>query len=147
MIKIEFAKEEDLVVIASLSKEFEEEHCCNGIKADDVDYFKTKKVAVAKIDDEIVGYCYGVVETKEKDTSFYKKGEKSFYIEELYIAPNYRNINIGKKLFDFIETYAKSLGCKILETTAVSKDYKKLLRFYIEKNNMNFWSASLLKKI
>ena len=76
-----------------------------------------------------------------------KKGQKSFYIEEIYIDKKYRNSGVGLKLFEFIENYAKQNNCDLLETTAVSKDYEKLLNFYIKKLNMNFWSANLIKKL
>lgn len=147
MVDIKFAEKQDIFDIASLSRKFANEQSCNGIKADDENYFASKKVVVAKIQGSIVGYCYGEVEIKKRDTTFFTKGCKSFYLEEIYITPEFRNKDIGKQLFEFIENYAKSLKCEILETTAVSKEYKKLLKFYIEKNNMQFWSANLIKKL
>lgn len=146
-IKIEFAKEFEVDELVRLSKAFEQEKCCNGIIADDKDFFIKKKVAVAKIDTSIVGYCYGIFEIKTKDTSKYKKGQKSFYVEELYVDARHRNKEIGRKLFCFIERYAKENGCDFIETTAVSKDYKRLLSFYIDKLDMDFWSAEIIKKI
>lgn len=146
MVEIKFAEEQDFSCIAKLSKDFEDEQSCNGIKADAEGFFADKNIAVAKNGNKIVGYCYGSVETKERNGSFFKKGQKVFYIDEIYISPKFRSKNIGTKLFKFIENYAKSLGCEILETTAVSKDYKNLLKFYIDKMDMMFWSASLFKK-
>lgn len=146
-IKIEFASKNELVFVEQLSKEFEAEQCCNGISADTKKELSKKNIIVAKVDGDIIGYCYGIIETKKRDTSFYKKGQKSFYIEEIYIKSKFRSQNIGAMLFDYMQNYAKSLKCELLETTAVSKDYKSLLNFYIEKMNMNFWSASLIKKI
>lgn len=131
--------------LVKLSKEFEEEKCCYGITADNIDYFSKKSVICAKIDNEIVGYCYGTFENKFLDTSFYNKGDKSFYIEEIFVTKKYRDKNIGQKLFNFAEKYAKDNGCKVIELTAVSKNYTKLLSFYIEKLNMNLWSAKLVK--
>ena len=146
-IKIEFAYENELENIEQLSKEFELEDCCNGIIADSKEDLLKKNIVVAKVDGEIIGYCYGSEEIKNRDTSFFKKGQKSFYIEEMYIKPQYRNKRIGTLLFNFIQDYAKSLGCELLETTAVSKDYEALLNFYINNMNMEFWTASLIKKI
>lgn len=144
---IKFAEKEDIKAIVVLSKNFEEELCCNGIKADNEEFFKDKKIVVVKLNNEIVGYCYGNEEIKGRDTSFFKKGQKSFYLEEIYIKPEFRNKKLGDKMFSFIQDYAKSISCELLETTAVSKDYKKLLKFYIDKQDMQFWSANLIKKI
>lgn len=146
-VTIEFAKDNDFKQIEKLSKTFEEEKCCNGIVADNEEFFRSKNVAVARHNNNVIGYCYGKVEVKEKNTSFYKKGQKTFYIEEIYIDKNFRNLGVGQQLFDFIENYAKENACEFIETTAVSKDYEKLLSFYIKKLDMNFWSASLIKKI
>ena len=146
-ITIDFAQIEELPKVVELSKKFELENCCNGIIADDLEFFKSQRVAVAKADNDIVGYCYGNISTKAKTTSFCKQGEKSFYIEEIYIEKKYRNKKIGLALFKFMENYAISNGCSLIETTAVSKDYLKLLSFYINKLDMKFLSASLFKKL
>lgn len=146
-INISFANANDINSIVSLNKDFVKENCCNGMVEDDAEYLKTKNIAVAKNGEEVVGYCYGEFEIKNRDTSMFKKGQKSFYIEELYVSKSFRNKNIGKMLYDFIESFAKENGCNIIETTAVSKNYKALLKFYIEKSDMCFWSASLVKQL
>lgn len=146
-LKIKFAENSELEAIAKLSEKFEREKCCNGIVADDKDYFSDKKVAIAKVDDTVVGYCYGKFEIKEKSTSKFKKGDKSFYIEELYIDRPFRNNEIGRTLYRFMENYAKENGCDLIETTAVSKNYKSLLSFYIDQLDMEFWSAEIIKKL
>ena len=64
MVDIEFAEKKDMCYIVKLSREFFNEQCCNGIKADDENYFASKKVVVAKVEGNVVGYCYGDVETK-----------------------------------------------------------------------------------
>lgn len=146
-LKIDFAQSGEIFDVAKLSAKFEREECCNGIVADNQDYFSDKKVAVAKIDNTIVGYCYGKFEIKEKDTSKFKKGQKSFYLEELYIDKSFRNQEIGRTLYRFIESYAIENGCDWIETTAVSKNYKSLLSFYIDVLGMEFWSAEMIKTL
>lgn len=146
-LKIDFAQSGEIFDVAKLSAKFEREECCNGIVADNQDYFSDKKVAVAKIDNTIVGYCYGKFEIKEKDTSKFKKGQKSFYLEELYIDKSFRNQEIGRMLYRFIESYAIENGCDWIETTAVSKNYKSLLSFYIDILGMEFWSAEMIKTL
>ena len=144
---IRFFENNELTAIAKLSKAFANENCCNGIVADNVDYFRDKKVAVVIDNGEIIGYGYGTFDLSKKNKSYIRKNEKLFYIEEMYVVKNKRNLGVGIKLFQFLEDYAKTNGANIIELNAVSKDYNKLLNFYIKKLNMNFLSAYLYKKI
>lgn len=146
-IVLDYASKLDNKELANLSKIFYEENCCNGMVCDDEDYFKDKKIVVAKLNNKIIGYAYGSVEKQEKDKSYIKAGELSFYLDEMYVLKQYRSLGVGKLLFDFIEKEAKEKGCKLILLNAVSKDYKKLLKFYIDLLGFEFWSAFLLKKI
>lgn len=146
-IKIEFNNGKYIEEIVGLSKSFQDEQCCNGVICDDAKFFCDKKVAVALCNEKVIGYCYGQSEIKNKDTSFYKSGQKVFYLEEIFVAKNFRNRKIGSLLFNFILNEAQKENCDYIETNAVSKDYKKLLSFYINKMDMDFWSARLIKKI
>lgn len=144
---IRLAKKQDLKSVADLSESFAKEGCCNGIIADDEKYFEDKEVAIAVDGETIVGYAYGDIETIKKDKSYIKKGDKVFYLEEMYVVPSKRNMNIGKKLFEFLEKEAMQKGAAVIELNAVSKDYKKLLKFYLDDLNMQFLSAYLYKKL
>lgn len=144
---IKFAEKQDLKKVAELSKNFANEGCCNGIIADDEEYFIDKEVAIAVDGDNIVGYAYGEIEIAKKDKSYIKKDDKIFYLEEMYVDSSKRNMNIGKMLFEFLENEAKKNGASVIELNAVSKDYKKLLKFYLDDLNMNFLSAYLYKKL
>ena len=144
---IKIATKEQLKDVAKLSEMFANENCCNGIVADSKDYYLDKTVAVAVVNNEIVGYAYGKFETSKKNKSYVLKGEKIFYLEEMYILPEKRNLHIGEQLFNFLENYAQNQGASAIELNAVSKSYLKLLDFYINKLNMTFLSAYLYKKI
>jgi len=146
-IKIRFNYKEEAMIIADLSKRFAEENSCNGVVAENQDFFENLKVVVAVAEGEIIGYCYGNIEKEERNRSFAKRNDLFFYLEEIYVIPEYRKDGVGQKLFNFIENYAKKEGCKTLRLSAVSKDYKRLLSFYIDKLNMTFWSAYLIKNI
>jgi len=146
-IFIRFSKKCEAENIAKLSGQFALENSCNGIVADTPEYFKNKNVIVAVLNNKIIGYCYGEIEIEEKNRSFAVKGDKYFDLEEVYVLPEYRKLGIGQKLFNYAENYATENNCKTVQLNAVSKDYKKLLSFYIDKLNMQFWSAYLIKKI
>lgn len=147
-IKIRFARADDCDNIADLSKQFADECCCNGVNAESEEFYKDKRVLVATTSNNlIVGYLYFEIEREEKTRSFSKKGDQILWIEELFVLPSYRKNGAGKMLFDFAETCAKENKCKTMRVNAVSKDYKRLLKFYIEKLGMDFWSAFLIKRI
>ena len=147
MIEIRFAKENEFEAIHNLSVEFQNEDICYGIIADDATFYKNKNVLIAIYDNKIVGYAYGIIEEKKTDSSFYKKGDKSFYLEELYVKKEFRNLKIGSQLFKKIEEYAKELNATHLELSTSTKDYHKALNFYIKMMGLNYWSSYLIKDI
>ena len=100
-----------------------------------------------KDNNEIIGYAFGHIEIENKDKSYVKKNQKSFSIEEIYIIEKFRNKGYGKQMVKYIENFAKKHDCENLHIVAVSKNYKKLLKFYIEELDFLFWSAFLTKKI
>ncbi|MBO5394285.1 MAG: GNAT family N-acetyltransferase [Clostridia bacterium] len=147
-IKIRFANSNDFDNVADLSKRFADECCCNGVKAESEEFYRDKKVLVATTTNNlIVGYLYFTIENDTKTTPYGQKGDLTLWLEELFVLPSYRKNGAGKMLFDFVEQYAKQEGCKSLRGSAVSKDYKRLLKFYIEKLGMDFWSALLIKNL
>lgn len=146
-IKIGFAGKDDFDNVALLSKQFADECCNNGVKAETETFYKDKKVVVASVNALIVGYLYLEIEKEKSKKPYSKKGDKILWIEELFVLPTFRKNGVGKLLFDYAEGYGKENDCKTMRVNAISKDYKKLLKFYIEKLGMDFWSAFLIKNI
>lgn len=146
-MEIKFLKEEDFSLVAELSKIFAEEGCCNNIIADSQEYYVGKKVLGCYNDGELVGYCYGEMLTEEKERSYAQVDDLYFELEEIYVLPEYRSQGAGRRLFGFIEGYVRACGCKTIRLNAVSKDYKKLLNFYIDIIGMEIISAYLIKRI
>ena len=60
--------------------------------------------------------------------------------------PEYRNKGIGKTLFRLIEDEVKDKVDFITLSTA-TKDYKKILKFYVDGSGMSVHSSYLFKKI
>ena len=147
MVEVRLCKENEIQYLVKLSKDFENENCCNNIKSDDYNYFKSIKVYVAVIDNEIIGYAYGKEDCENNERSYSKKGDKYFELEEIYVSKLFRSQGVGKMLYWYIEAMAKFNGCKTIRLNAVSKDYKRLLKFYIEELKMDFISAYLVKQI
>ena len=81
---IKIANKEQLKGVAKLSEMFANENCCNGIVPDSEEHYLDIIVAVAVNDNEIIGYAYGEFETSKKNKSYVLKGEKIFYLAEMY---------------------------------------------------------------
>ena len=148
MFEIRLAKKDELKQVSKLSFEFQDENICLGIIGDNEDFYYDKDVFVAICDDKVVGYAYGSFEIKKTSScSFYKEGDKSFYLEEFYIKKEYRCQGIGSKLFKAIEGYAKDNGSKYFELSTSTKDYEKMFNFYIKMMGLNYWSSYLIKEL
>lgn len=137
----------ELEAVKRMSDDLVNENCLNGMAYDTVEYLSKYDIIVADIDGELAGYGYGEIEIAEKEVSYIRKGERKFVIEEIYIKPAYRDSGVGGRLFEALSETAKASGCALIELYAASKDYQKLLRFYVEKLGMDFWSAHLIKRI
>ncbi len=146
-MEVRIAKRGELKEIARLSEVFASEGCCNNIYADDEEYFICKNTFVALENDEIIGYAYGIFGEEVYKRSYAMPKDVYFELEEMYVLPQYRNKNVGQKLFCEVENFAIKNGAKTLRLNAVSKNYKSLLNFYIDKLNMQFISAFLVKKL
>ena len=137
----------DFQKIINMQQNFVAENCCNGICLDNISVLSKKCVFIVKEDEKIVGYAYGDFEIAKKNKTYIKKGDKSFNLEEVYIEPKYRNKGYGREICVFVENFAKENKCKNIQVVAVSKNYEKLLKFYIKQLGFDFWSAWLIKQI
>lgn len=146
-MEIRFARINEIDQLVELSKKFADENCCNCIVADDYNHFFGKKVAVVVNKDVIIGYAYGEMGIEITKRSYSKINDKYFYIDEMYIDKEYRNQGIGKRLYQYLEQYAIDNKCVSIQLNAVSKDYKSLLKFYIEELGFEFLNALLIKHI
>ena len=100
---------------------------------------------IAIENNKIIGYAFGKYSENDTHESFAKKGDTFFDIYELYVLPEYRNQGIGRKLFQLIENEVKDKADFVVLGTA-TKDYQRILHFYLEEIGMDFHSAFLFKK-
>ena len=62
------------------------------------------------------------------------------------MKPERRNSNVGSRLFEYAENALRGEAEFLMLSTAV-KNWRAILRFYIDELGMEFWSASLYKHI
>ncbi len=130
--------------LIELSKIWCEEDITNGLVPNELS--DLKEPCYAAFDGgKIVGYTFGHFYNADKKISTIKEGDKCFEIDEIYVLKEYRNKGIGRKLFQAIEEEVhKEVEFITLPTS--TKDYKKILNFYVEMMDMTFHSAFLYKK-
>lgn len=131
--------------LIEMSKKWEAEQCTWGIVANSLSDL-TEPIFVAIDNDKIIGYTFGHFYVVENKTSYIEIGSKCFMVDEIYVNPTYRNQGIGKTLFRMLEEYVKS-DCQYITGSTSTKDYKKILNFYVDELDMNFHSAFLIKKM
>lgn len=130
--------------LIELSKVWCEEDITNGLVPNELS--DLKEPCYAAFDgDKIVGYTFGHFYNADKKINTIKEGDKCFEIDEIYVLKEYRSQGIGRKLFQAIEEEVhKEVEFITLPTS--TKDYKKILNFYVEMMDMTFHSAFLYKK-
>ena len=138
---------DELQLIAAMSEDFAAEGCCNGINPETVEELAAYELYVAEEEGKLLGYAYGTAETASRKRFFILPGHKNYYVEIIYVKPEYRSRGLGRQLYQKLEDRAKELGCETVEVIAVSKDYKKLLHLYIEELGLEFFNAHLMKKL
>ena len=147
MIRYDYRKlDEDTVCqLIELSQAWVEEDCCWGIVPNTQEDLQ-EPLAAALDGAKIIGYAFGHFYTQEKRSSCIEAGKRCFSLDELYVLPQYRGLGVGKKLYGMIETEAAK-NSSFLTLTTSTKNYKSILKLYIEELGMDFHSAFLFKKL
>lgn len=132
--------------LVTLSKEWEQEKSCPSYDANDSDYFLNKDIYIGVVDDTVIAYALGETKTLKEKTSYNTIGETSFELDEMYVSKGHRRQNIGKELFQFLETSLKG-SVDLIGVIATSYRYNELLNFYINELDMDFKYALLVKRM
>ena len=147
MIRYEFRKPsgDTVLQLIELSRLWVEEDCSYGMVVNEESDL-SEPLVVALDGGRIVGYCFGHYYNQEKKISSVPIGTKCFSIDELYVLKAYRGQGIGKNLFSQLEN-AVSENCRYLTLSTSTKNYKGILKLYIEELGMCFHSAFLFKNL
>ena len=131
--------------LLALSRDWAEEKTCPAYFANEEADFLDKDIYIALEGDTIVAYAYGEIKELTEATSYNQIGEKAFDLEELYVVPAWRNRGVGKELYRFLEEHIRE-QVDVIGVTAVSYQYEKLLRLYIDELGFDFKYAQLAKR-
>ena len=130
--------------LIALSADWEREDSCRGYRENTEEDLRGRRIFVAEEDGEILGYLFGQSVKAEKMSSIMKEGTPYFGVDEIYVIPKRRSKGIGSALFRALE---EAIDEEYIVLGTATKNYRAILHFYIEELGMNFWSASLYKKI
>ena len=139
--------EKEIEALISLSKTWKDEDITFGYMENSINDIIDKRVFVAKEDNKIIGYIFAKDGISKNYTSIMKDGTKYFGIEEIYVIPNKRSLGVGKMLMDFTKNKAKEEGYEYIFLVTSTKNWNKILDFYVNKCDMTFYCASLVEKI
>ncbi len=129
-----------------LSEQWEAEDSCRGYRANTMEDLEGRTVFLAEENDELQGYLFGKFCRAERTSTVMKEGTPFFEIEELYVIPSCRRKGLGQALFEYAEAQVKGEAELILLSTA-TKNWRAALHFYLEILDLDFWSATLFKRL
>ena len=133
--------------LIAMSADWEAEDSTYGYYKNSPEDIIGNRVFLAEENGKILGYLFGHLHIPQRDSSVMQKGTSCFEIEELYVIPEYRSGGVGRALFLHTEGLVKEEGAQFITLTTATKNYQRILHFYIDELGMDFWSARLFKKI
>ena len=66
-------------------------------------------IFVAVEEDEVIGYVFGILQDTVGSNNM--KDHRTLYIDDFCVEESRRNEKIGEQLFEYVQTYAKEVGC------------------------------------
>ena len=132
--------------LITLSEDWAAEDICRGYGKNGREDLVGNRIFLAEEDGAVIGYLMGRQVVAGKTNSVMEVGTVYFEVEELYVKPAHRSQGVGSALFRYMEAHLEPELRYVLLASA-AKNYKAVLHFYIEELGMEFWSATLFKKL
>ncbi|WNQ13370.1 GNAT family N-acetyltransferase [Paenibacillus aurantius] len=98
---------------------------------------------VAEMDLKVVGYIMGTVHESD-GLAVVEKGELYLEVDEVYVHPDFRSVNIGHALVDKLLQTAESNGITRSIVYSASKQWQKIVGFY-EKHGFKMWFVQMYR--
>ena len=135
-----------LETLIAFSRDWEREDSCYGYRANEPADIAGNRVFLAEENGKVLGYLFGKRSEAKNMTSIMPDRSPFFEIMELYVIPSRRSGGVGKALMQHVENAVRPELDYLLLSTA-TKNWRAILHFYIEMAGMEFWSATLYKKL
>jgi GNAT superfamily N-acetyltransferase len=135
--------------LIEMSGEWESEFSTFGYLKNEAKDLENQRLIIA-MDTNInkpVGYLYGHRYKTINASATIPKESNVFEVEEIFVKKDYRSKGIGTLMFNALEEKIKNEGIDFITLTTATKDYKKILHFYIDELGMTFWHARLFKNL
>lgn len=145
-IKEEALTEPLIGELIALSRDWAAENSCRGYRENERADIEGRRVFTVREEGVLIAYLFGQLAREEKGNSVLEKGADYFELEELYVAPAFRSQGVGRALFAKAEHALRAEASAILLATA-TRDWRRILHFYLDELGMDFWSARLFKTI
>ncbi len=105
------------------------------LSKDQIDYMLEKFYSTPSLEEQIKNKHYFFLALQNYSpvgfASFSHVGEKTYKLQKLYVLPDVQKTGAGKKLFETVETVAKSMGA---ETLILNVNRKNKAKIFYEKN-------------
>ena len=137
--------EDALAALLRFSADWEAEGSCHGYRANTREDIEGRRIFVAEVGGEVVGYLFGKMSAAKEASSVMAEGTPCFEVEELYVVPERRSQGIGKRLFAFAEDAVRE-DAEFITLSTATKNHRAILHFYVDEVGMEFWNARLFKK-
>lgn len=140
--------DENVSRLIALSENWEREDITWGLCANSAGSFAGMRAFGAYEGGELVGYLTATsFDTDCPYAMVPDVGTPCWEIEELYVSPAYRSQGIGRALYEYAELAANRGGAEYIFLSTSTRDFRRILHFYVDELGMEFWSARLFKKL
>lgn len=129
-----------------MSADWAEENSCRGYYTNTRKDLEGNRIFFAWEVEKPAGYLLGHMVQAERSSTVMAEKTPYFEVEEIYVEPAMRSKGIGAALFRFAENAVRHEADYVLLSTA-TRNWRKILHFYIEELGMDFWNARLFKRL
>ena len=137
-----------LAEVIALPQDWEQENITWGLRANTEEDLAGMRIFAAYEGDRLTGYAAVSASATERPYSMVPTvGTRCWEIEELYVIPEMRGRGVGRALYMHAEEKAREDGAEFVFLSTATKDYRRILKFYIDEMGMEFWNARLFKKL